>query len=187
MVRPECHAAPLRTRVQSWFRSCSHSRGPRSGDLTTPAPGMGPGRGLSSASRGRGPGASVGPGESGNSSGLLRVVSPAVDRTQAQGRDVPEAEEAQQLTDPQLPAPGRGFSDGKEDYLPPNPQLHHLQSQIPQRGEMEAEKTGILEPWRKGERFCSLGGKGHLLKWCRKLSWRNGTWWTRLCGWQRLV
>ena len=152
-----------------------------------PAPGMGPGRGLSSASRGRGPNVNVEPGECGKSSGLLRVAPPAVDRTQAQGRDVPEAEEAQQLTDPRPLPTGRGFSDGKEDYVPPNPQLHHLQSQIPQRGEMEAEKTGILEPWRKGECFCSLGGKGHLLRWCRKLSWGNGTWWTRLCRWHRLM
>lgn len=102
-------------------------------------------------------------------------------------RDVSEAEEGQQLTDPRLlPHRGRGLSDGTADCVPPNPQLHHLQKQIPQRGETKAEKTRIQEPWRKGERFCSLGGREHL-KWCRKLRWGNGTWWRRLCGWHRLV
>lgn len=96
-------------------------------------------------------------------------------------RDVSEAEEGQQLTDPQPHPGGRGFSDGTEDSVPPNPQLHHSQNQIAQRGETRAEKASIEEPWRRGECLCSLGGRKHL-KWRRKLRWGNGTWWRRLCG-----
>ena len=77
-VRPECHAAPLRTRVLSCFRSCSHSRGP---DHVCPQGGARE----RSASRGRGLSASVGLRGCGNSSGLLRVVSPAGGQEQVQG------------------------------------------------------------------------------------------------------